>query len=294
MTKPPLITIGNGHSQCVLCPDRGGSIVRWTVDGQQMLRSLNDEAIASATPLMFASFPLVPYSNRIGYAKFRWGGQTISIAPNFAPEPHALHGIGWTMPWQIDEVAAHCCVLSIEHLANEHWPFAFSASQHFELTDSALKITATATNHEAQPVPLAFGHHPYFDRNGASLRFHADAVLMNGADGLPSESILPDRQYDFTQGDIVAGRDIDHCYTRWDGHAEIRWEGRPLALEIRADMQAAVVYIPAEGQDFCFEPVPHVNNAINRPELSPSMPIAEPGATFTSTVVLQTVRADKA
>jgi aldose 1-epimerase len=290
MNKSELLTISDDLSQCVLCPELGGSVVRWVVDGQPILRTLEHDAIASKNPLMLASFPLVPYSNRINNAQFDWGGQAIRLIPNFAPEPHAIHGLGWTSAWQIEAVDAGCCTLTIEHEADEHWPFAFSASQSFELSDGALKITSTAINRAYQPVPLAFGHHPYFDRQGASLRFRASGVVMNGEDALPLGVDTPDGQFDFSGGGAVAGRDIDHCYTGWDGHAEIRWDGRPLALAIRSDMTAAVVYIPEGGGAFCFEPVPHVNNALNRPDLGPAMPVIQPGASFVSTITLQTLR----
>lgn len=289
MAGPDLITINNDRSQCVLCPEHGGSILRWAVDGQPMLREPDSDAIAVGNPLMLASFPLVPYSNRIGNAEFDWEGQTVHITPNFAPEPHALHGVGWTTPWRVEAVEAHRCSLAIEHEANDQWPFAFAASQSFELRDGALIITSTAINRANKPAPLGFGHHPYFDEHGASLRFNAGAVLMNGKDALPLDAIAPTGKFDFSKGGVVTGRDIDHCYADWDGFAEIRWTGRPLALKISADMMAAVVYIPVGQSAFCFEPVPHVNNAINRPDLSPVMPVVQPGASFVSTIILQTV-----
>jgi aldose 1-epimerase len=286
MPQPDLITISDNRSQCVLCPSIGGGILRWVVDGQSMLRS---DAAATDSPLMLASFPLVPYSNRIGNAQFLWDGQTVDLSPNFAPEPHAIHGVGWTMPWRIEATDAHCCTLAIEHAGNEQWPFPFAASQSFVLSDGALTITSTATNRADQPAPLAFGHHPYFDQEGASLRFNAAAVLMNGPDALPIDAVVPKGQFDFGNGEAVADRDIDHCYADWDGEAEIRWNDRPLALHIRSDMKAAVVYIPAGGSAFCFEPVPHVNNALNRPDLSPAMPLIQPGASFVANIVLQTL-----
>jgi aldose 1-epimerase len=289
MTEPELITIGDDRSQCVLCPDLGGSVISWEVDGQPMLRTVECDAIASSDPLMLASFPLVPYSNRIGHAQYNWRGQTICITPNFAPEPHAIHGVGWTRPWLVEAVQAHRCTLRIEHEADEHWPFAFSASQSFELADGALKITSAAVNRADQPAPLAIGHHPYFDQQGASLRFNAGVVLLNGEDALPLDATIPHGQFDFSEDGAVAGRDVDHCYADWDGYAEIRWKARRLAVEIRSDMKAAVVYIPKDGTAFCFEPVPHVNNALNRTDLAPAMPIVQPGAAFASTITLQTV-----
>jgi aldose 1-epimerase len=254
-----------------------------------MLREPDNAALATGSPLMLASFPLVPYSNRIGNARFNWNGRDVRLVSNFAPEPHAIHGIGWRRPWQAARVDAHGCTLTLEHAGDEHWPFAFAATQSFALRDGALNITLTAINRADQPVPLAFGHHPYLDQNGASLRFNANAVIMNAFDALPLDPAVPDGQFDFHRGCAVVGRAIDNCYSGWDGHAQVCWAGRPLTLEIRSDMTAAVVYIPKGGAAFCFEPVPHINNALNRPDLAPAMPLVQPGEAFVSTIELRAV-----
>jgi aldose 1-epimerase len=291
MALPEQVSIVDGDSICTICPALGGSITGWSVGGQDMLRRADAAAIASGDPLAMASFPLVPFSNRIGHARFMWGGQEIALTANFAPEPHAIHGTGWKEAWDVTEQGDSHCLLTLFHNADPHWPWSFEASQSFTLSDGALEIRLSAVNRADQPVPLAFGHHPYFDCEGAQLTFAASSVLMSGDDALPTEAIVPAGQFDFSSRGAVAGRNIDHCYAGWDGRARIQWTGRPLALEITADMAAAVVYIPPGGSAFCFEPVPHINNALNRPGDLPAMPIIAPGESFTATICLQAVQA---
>jgi aldose 1-epimerase len=291
MALPEQVSIADGDSICTICPALGGSITGWSVGGQDMLRHADAAAIASGDPLVMASFPLVPFSNRIGYARFMWDGQEISLTPNFAPEPHAIHGTGWKEAWAVTERGESHCLLTLRHDADLRWPWSFEASQRFALSGGALEIRLSATNRADQPVPLAFGHHPYFDCEDAQLTFAASSVLMSGDDALPTEAIAPAGQFDFSNGGAVGGRNIDHCYAGWDGRARIQWTGRPLALEITADMATAVVYIPPGGSAFCFEPVPHINNALNRPGDVSAMPIIAPGDSFTATIRLQAVKA---
>jgi aldose 1-epimerase len=291
MALPEQVSIADGDSMCTLCPALGGSINGWSVNGQDMLRRADAAAIASGDPLAMASFPLVPFSNRIGYARFMWGGREIELTPNFAPEPHAIHGTGWKEAWAVTERGDSHCLLTLRHDADLLWPWSFEASQRFVLNDGALEIRLSAVNRADQPVPLAFGHHLYFDSGGAQLTFAASSVLMSGDDALPTEAIAPAGQFDFNNGGAVAGRNVDHCYADWDGRARIQWTSRPLALEITADMAAAVVYIPPGGSAFCFEPVPHINNALNRPRDLPAMPIIAPGESFAATIGLQAVKA---
>jgi aldose 1-epimerase len=238
-----------------------------------------------------ASFPLVPFSNRIGNALFIWKGREIQITPNFAPEPHAIHGTGWKQAWTIAERSDAYCVLKLKHEADARWPWPFEATQRFTLSAGMLELKLIATNLSDEPAPLAFGHHPYFDMDGAHLTFTAARVLMSGEDAMPYEAITPNGAFDFSTNCKVAGRSIDHCYAGWDGKTRIHWTGRQLALEITADMEAAVVYVPKDGNAFCFEPVPHVNNALNLPGELPTMPIVAPGEYFTATILLKAVNA---
>ncbi|MDZ7588823.1 MAG: hypothetical protein U5J78_06720 [Parasphingorhabdus sp.] len=153
----------------------GGSIIRWTVDGQDMMRRSNEVAIASTDPLQLASFPLVPYSNRIGHCRFdQW--QTMHVKLNFPPEAHAIHGIGWKRAWAARTTTANMCELTIVHAADENWPWAFSASQRITLNHGALHMELSATNLEDKAYPLGFGHHPYFDAEGATLQFNAASM----------------------------------------------------------------------------------------------------------------------
>ena len=284
------VTISAGESVCTISPAAGGSVASWHVGGQPLLRA----AAASDNPLDMASFPLVPYSNRIGGATFDWAGQTISLARKFEPEPHAIHGVGWARAWAVDRLTADSAVLTLLHAADDHWPWAFEARQHIHVASHELRLTLSVINRAAQAVPLAFGHHPYFDQAGASLCFEAEKVWTAGEDHLPitAQDLSgqdPNALFDFRTGACVEGRSIDHCYSAVSGTAHIKWAGRPLALDILSPLPAAVVYIPLGGDAFCFEPVPHINNALNRAGDTPAMPVIEAGAAFETSILFRAV-----
>ena len=290
---PRLITFKAGAAECVLCPDVGGSFVSWSIDGQAMLRRADDAAIASGDPLQFASFPLVPFSNRIAKGKLDWQGVRIEIDPNFAPEPHAIHGVGWKMPWEVSELSETHCILSFNHKADSRWPWPFSATQTFTLSEYTLELALEAVNLCDKPRPLAFGYHPYFDQSSAYLTFDAERVFMSDTDGLPTDSVAPTGALDFSKGERVEGHDIDHCYAGWNGKARIVWQDRALGLVVTSSMPAAVVYIPPGGNAFCFEPVPHINNALNRPGDEPTMPVIQPGRSYRSTIKMTAIAAEQ-
>jgi hypothetical protein len=65
----------------------------------------------------------------------------------------------------------------------------------------------------------------------------------------------------------------------WPGRARIAWPARGVALEIEADMDYFILYIPAGRDLFCFEPVDHPINAHNLPG-RPGLTVVAPGATL--------------
>jgi aldose 1-epimerase len=285
------LTLAHGADRCDILAHVGGSIGAWSVGGQPMLRAASAAGIAARDPFRMASFPLVPYSNRIGNANFEWDGRHIALARNFPPEPHAIHGVGFERPWVCSARTADSVLLTLFHQPDENWPWAFEARQRITIADRELMLDLTAINLAPRPVPLGFGHHPYFPQSGARLAFRARGVWLVGDDGLPSERVKPSGRFDFSQATPVDQAEVDHCFTGWTGPARIAWPGKPLELDVSGSwtLPSAVVCIRNGADGFCFEPVPHINNALNMPEREPAMPIIAPGKAFSATVRFRAV-----
>lgn len=286
------LTLTRGAARCDLLPQVGGSIGSWSVGGQEMLRAASESAVAARDPYATAGFPLVPYSNRIGQGNFEWDGERKTLARNFPPEPHAIHGVGFERPWQVQSRDSDSALLRLTHRPDAGWPWAFEARQRITLTDELLILEFEVVNLESQPVPLAFGHHPYFPSSGARLTFHAQGVWRVGDDGLPCELIKPTGPFDFSKGLAVENLDIDHCFTGWNGVAIIAWPDRPQGLGITAsrELSSAVVYTRRELDAFCFEPVPHINGALNRSDREKAMPVIAPGESFEASIRFRAIR----
>ncbi len=251
------------------------------------------EAISAGDPLGLSSFPLVPYSNRIGNATFEWNGKRYQLLKNFPPEAHAIHGVGWQLPWVITHQSEAELTLLLRHKADNNWPWSFDAKQTISLSGDTLSLNISAQNLATEDAPLSFGHHLYFDNEGASLQFKADRVWLSGEDNLPTKAVTPEGEFDFSQITTVAGHNVDHCYAGWNCSATMAWKFRPYSLYLQAspELSAAVVYIPAGGKTFCFEPVPHISNTLNILSHQPAMPIVAPGKTFTATIILKALPA---
>jgi aldose 1-epimerase len=124
-------TLTCGPLRLSLNPSVGGSIsaFEW-VDGasaQPILRKCNSE---SENVLDAASFPLVPYVNRIRGGAFTFRGREVRLKPNMPGDPSPLHGQGWLNPWAVERSDAASAVLAYRHEPGE-WPWSYDARQEF-------------------------------------------------------------------------------------------------------------------------------------------------------------------
>jgi aldose 1-epimerase len=255
-TKTAAIELRHGALRVALRPDLGGSIAGFWLGDVPVLRSVEPAALAG--PRASACFPLVPYSNRIGYRRFRWQGREHTTAANFGHDyPHSLHGSAWQQPWRVVACGADSAELMFTQRADEHWPFAFDVTQRFELAGDALTLRLAFTNIDARTQPVGLGWHPYFPKRARS-RLH---VECSGRWESDAATHLPTRRV-AQQGIDAEIRHLafDHCFDGWRGAARIRDEA--FSIAVTSSLPYLVVYTPAAHDYFCVEPVGHVNNAI--------------------------------
>lgn len=268
-----------GALRLAVRPDLGGSIAGLWHRDTPILRSTAPAALEGAR--QSGCFPLVPYSNRLGYRRFRWKGEDHTTLPNFGDSPHSLHGVGWTRPWSVVSHGPNDIVLALAHAGDGHWPFAFEARQHFALTPESLVAQIAITNTAAVTQPVGLGWHPYFPKRGRS-RLHIDCSDRWDTD--PAQ--LPVRKVAQPGIDAdVAHLDFDNHFEGWKGPARIRDE--KCSLQLRSSLPYLVVYTPRDKDYFCVEPVSHVGNAIHMADpLSHGLRALEPGETFEASLTL--------
>lgn len=240
---------------CEIEPRLGGCIAGLWFRGAPVLRSQPAAALDSAR--QSGSYPLVPFSNRVGGARLVWQGTQHPLVRNNGDEPHAIHGVGWQRPWTVLEHEDNFAMLAYEHKADTAWPFAFDSSQTFRVRGAALELTLSVTNQSPRPAPAGLGWHPYFvKRAGSRIAFGATGRWEMGPDKLPTH-----RQESPGLDVPCEGLDVDHCFDGWDGVAELR--DQRLRTRIRSTLGRLVVFTNASRDFVAIEPVSHVNNAMN-------------------------------
>lgn len=253
MSEP--ITLSSAGLRCEIKPDLGGCVAGLWLGDVPVLRST--PAAELATVRLAGSYPLVPFSNRVGHATLKWQGTSHPLVQNNGPEPHAIHGIGWQRPWEVLEQDGQLLMLACEHRADAAWPFAFDASQTFCLRGNVLELTLSMTNQSAVPAPAGLGWHPYFvKRPGSHVAFEATGRWEMSGEKLPTH-----REHSPGLNVSCAGLDVDHCFDGWTGSVSLRDE--LLHTRISSSLSRLVVFTNSTRDFVAIEPVSHVNNAVN-------------------------------
>lgn len=260
------LDLARGALRLVLAPELGGSIVAFRSEGRRggvdWMRPTDPAALAKGDVLGTACFPLVPYSNRIRDAAFRFDGRAVRLDHAW---PHALHGHGWLAPWQVEAATADAAVLSFTRPAGD-WPWAYRAEQAFVLRDSRLDVTLSLRNLGTTPMPAGLGLHPYFPRTpGTKLTAAIASIWETDAAVLPTALVEPDRARDPRRGLAVDSVPLDNCYAGWSGRAVIEWPERRARLTMsgQGPCDVLVVYTPSGRPFFCAEPVSNATDAVN-------------------------------
>ena len=260
MTPAAAFELRAGALRLALRPDLGGSIAGLWHRDLPILRSTEPARLETAR--LSGCFPLLPYSNRLGFRRFRWKGQEYTTQANFEGSAHSLHGVGWMRPWQIESSSAVEVVLRVGHDGDADWPFAFEARQYFNLSPSTLSVQMVFTNRATLAQPVGLGWHPYFPKRQRS-RLHIDLSHRWESDvtQLPIRKVAQPG----IDSDVVH-LGFDNCFEGWRGPARIRDE--KVSLQLTSSLPYLVVFTPQDRDYFCVEPVSHVSNAVHMAEPS--------------------------
>ncbi len=176
--------------------------------------------VSSENVLDAASFPLVPYVNRIRGGRFTFRGREVRLAPNMAGDPSPLHGQGWLNPWAVAEADERRAVLGFRHDPGE-WPWAYEARQEFALDERGLSIGLTCRNTSDEPMPCGLGQHPYFPC-GPETELDTQVTHAWTVDEqvLPVDRVVADGRYDLRER-LVCGQGLDNGFDGWTGEARM-------------------------------------------------------------------------
>ncbi len=272
------LTIENEHWRVGLVPENGGCVAfgqarvgdAWVDVLRPTPRDRLGERWATA------SFPLVPWSNRVRHGTLLWNGETYQLR-RWGTDDFAMHGTAIEFPWEV--VSRHACNTTIEFDARGYYgvnfPWDFVARTEFVLDGPRFTWRMSIENTDDEAFPAGLGHHPYFVRALAS----SDGALLGEEARLQVNCerayVLTDGMADGSAGFIPLDLDfrtlrplgtafIDTCQTaRIDPVVATIEYPDALTLDMEADdlFSHVVVYLPVGERFFAVEPVTNANDA---------------------------------
>lgn len=250
----PLLTLASGALSVDVAPQAGGRIAQIRCDGVQQLVGHGEHDSVEA--IAWGSYPMAPWCGRIRDGRFAFDGQPRQLPPNLGG--HAIHGLGYLMPWRVVAQAADRVELELALPEDARWPFGGTVRQRIEVQPRALLMSLSVTA-GAQAMPVTLGWHPWF-RKPERLEFQPESMYPRDAGGIP---VLPPV--------TPAPGPWDDCFVN-RAPVVLHRQGRRLRLS--SDCDHWVVYdMPAFAT--CVEPQTGPADAFN---LAPSLRLA-PGGT---------------
>ncbi|RAI58181.1 aldose epimerase [Roseicella frigidaeris] len=272
MVAPPGgLALAGGAWEAVLLPGHGAAFARLACDGVEVLAPLPLGADPNAS--FAGAFLMAPWTNRLDGGRLPVGGTTYQLPINRPIDGTAIHGLLRDAAWTVQEAMPARAVLTQQGDALALGvPWSWQARLEVTLDAAGLQIGLTLTNGGALPFPFGCGWHPFFMRPpGTRLRFAATTRFARDARTLPVAA----QPCDGLDGDESAYEGLDTQFAGWDGVAEIIRPDLALRLAARGAWAGNLqVFAPAGSHILCVEPVSHVPDAPNRPDLARFGPLA--------------------
>lgn len=157
MAPGELIHIGAGDLAVALAPQAGGRIAQVAYRGVDWLLGYGQ---GHESMMGWGCFPMLPWAGRLRHGRFHFRDRDYHLAANLGR--HAIHGVGFTLPWQVEQQQPTAVALSLQLPVDARWPFGGRAEQTVEVVGAnALDMRLSLTAGE-QAMPVALGWHPWF------------------------------------------------------------------------------------------------------------------------------------
>jgi aldose 1-epimerase len=160
----------------------------------------------------------------------------------------------------------------------------------YRLADGVLEVITQVTNRSVDPMPLAFGFHPYYNlpgvqRDDAQAHIPAKTAVLTDDRLVPTGEMKP---MDLPDPTLMKDRTLDNGFTDLvrgsDGRATFSLEGRGEKIQVQFGPKwiASVVWEPKGTNFVCFEPMAGITNAPNLAHDGkyPQLQTLAPGATW--------------
>lgn len=239
-------------SMAVISPV-GAALEKLTLDGVTVI----DSTLALNPSAMFFSSTLAPWPNRLANHSYEYLGRRFQT-PNVDQDGNSNHGLVFNREFEIKHQSDESVSVGYKFGFDESYPFPIDLEITYQLVDSALKVSAVATNY-GQAAPFGLGFHPYFFV-GETFRVSASftkQILVN-------QKMIPVSQKQIV-GFVYDGGEIDDCFTGAN-QLNLETEKFNLTISLEKGFEYFMLYRPSldcGASLLAIEPMSCLANAFN-------------------------------
>lgn len=240
-------------SWITVCPERGGIIIGYGVDGKENLY-LNKETLYDRKQNIRGGIPILfPISGQLESGSYEWQGESYQM-PN--------HGLARIHPWEVidttfDEEQASISILFESSIGTKGvFPFDFEVIFTYTLKQNQLFIHQSYRNLGDRDMPIYPGLHPYFKTKSKKLSLKTDATTYyDYNDGITK---------DFT--DKIDMEGLKEAIVLENKHQQLdaQLEETALHMETATEFKYTVLWTEKDKDFICIEPWTAKTGELNR------------------------------
>lgn len=226
------------------------------------------------------AFVMAPFTNRIVGGTFVFGGDRYAFPMNRPEQDVAIHGFSRDRAWQVVDRSPDRVVLRDEG-GPDGTPWTYAVTQTIALTEMGVEVELEIRNLGDRVMPFGIGLHPWFPRAaGTRLTIPAEGRFSLDDRALPCPPFHPQ---DTDSRDAQDWIGVDEALVGATA-ARIDWPTLQTRVEIVASgaFRHLHLFVPPAREVFCIEPVSHLPDVLNRPDLGDgaAMTPLSPGETL--------------
>lgn len=161
----------NTNSWVKVCPERGGIITSFGVNGEEILY-LDKDTFYNAEANIRGGIPILfPICGQLKEGKYNFNGKTYFMKN---------HGVARINSWEVmsastDNEASIKLALKSNVVTEKSFPFKFELIFTYVLKDGKLTINQEYKNNSNEPMLFHAGFHPYFKAISKNIKYDTDA-----------------------------------------------------------------------------------------------------------------------
>ena len=214
----------------------------------------------------YASSVLFPFVGRLKNGLYNFSNTTYQLQKN-DNSINALHGLIYNKPFQLlsKGFVEGKCIVTLNYTEknkNIGFPFIYSISLIYTLSDNDLSLQVVIKNTDNQTFPFTLGWHPYFfsdDLQNSSLQFKSDKKVIFDENMITKEIIENQSEETFSLKD----KQLDDCFFLENNTVEFNTPKYSLEITSSAKENFLQLYTPKDKPIIAIEPMTGISNSLN-------------------------------